>query len=197
MQTTSNALTPKVREVTLTTKASLEDRIHFAIIRFVHETVYGILVDPNRRLIEAGLENGQRVLEVGCGPGFFTTPAAKIVDKTGYVYAVDINPAAVEHVRRKVEQEGLRNVRVELADAAETGLASESIDMVFLFGVMLSFSDVSKVMREMHRVLRKNGILSVKSGMAKKELLKTVCADKKFRFIEKRQRTFVFASNGN
>jgi len=85
--------------------ASKHDRIHFAIIRFVHETVYGVFVNPYRRLTQAGLGSGQRVLEVGCGPGFFTVPAAKITGEAGFVYALDINPAAIEHVRHKVDRD--------------------------------------------------------------------------------------------
>jgi predicted methyltransferase len=70
------------------------DRVHFAIIRIVHENLYGLLVNPYGRLTRAGLKRGQRVIEVGCGPGFFTVPAAKIVGEAGYVYALDINAAA-------------------------------------------------------------------------------------------------------
>jgi len=65
------------------------------------------------------------VLEVGCGPGFFTIPAAKIVEEKGMVYAIDINPFAVETVQRKVRREGLRNVKVLLTDASKTSLPDE------------------------------------------------------------------------
>jgi ubiquinone/menaquinone biosynthesis C-methylase UbiE len=63
--------------------------MHFGIIRFVHETLYGLFVNPYNRLSTAGLKPGRNVLEVGCGPGFFTIPAAKIVGDEGFVYALD------------------------------------------------------------------------------------------------------------
>jgi predicted methyltransferase len=57
----------------------------FRGICFVHETLYGLFRDPYKALDAAGLEAGQDVLEVGCGPGFFTVPAARIVGKDGSV----------------------------------------------------------------------------------------------------------------
>jgi len=92
---------------------SLYDRIHFKMISFVHDTLYGLFVNPYKLLNAAGLKPGQKVLEVGCGPGFFTIPAARIVGEKGRVYALDINPVAVETVRRKIKERGLKNVDVK------------------------------------------------------------------------------------
>jgi len=168
------------------------DRLHFAMIRIVHETLYGVFVNPYRLLTQAGLRRGQRVLEVGCGPGFFTIPAAKIAGETGRVIALDINPAAVEYVSRKIVGSGLANVETRLADATETRLGDESVDLAFLFGVMHSFKDLNKLLREMHRVLRPNGILSIQSRLAEKELLETVGATQLFKFREETKRVYVF-----
>jgi ubiquinone/menaquinone biosynthesis C-methylase UbiE len=41
--------------------------------------------NPYKLLKAAGLEEGQKVIEVGCGPGFFTIPAARIVGDEGHV----------------------------------------------------------------------------------------------------------------
>jgi ubiquinone/menaquinone biosynthesis C-methylase UbiE len=160
------------------------DQLHFAMIRIVHETLYGIFVNPYRRLTQAGLRRGQRVLEVGCGPGFFTIPAAKIVGETGHVYALDINPAAVQYVSRKIVGSRLPNVEAKLADVTETRLGDESVDLAFLFGVMHAFKDVNKMLREMYRVLRPNGMLSIQSRAPEKELAETVDSSGLFTFKE-------------
>jgi len=98
-------------------KMSHTNKLHFKMMSFVHETLYGLFRDPYKVLRAAGLEPGQKVLEVGCGPGFFTIPAARIVGEEGSVLAFDINPVAVEHVRRKIEEAGATNARVIVADA--------------------------------------------------------------------------------
>jgi len=172
---------------------SIYDRVHFKMMSFVHDTLYGLFVNPYKLLNSAGLKPGQKVLEVGCGPGFFTIPAAKIVGEKGRVYALDVNPVAVETVRRKIEEKGLKNVEVMLADASETGLPDESIDVAFLFGVIHALDDVGAVMREMHRVLKANGVLSIqKSWWSEKKLLDAVTKNGLFSFREKTSRVFKF-----
>ena len=172
---------------------SVYDKVHFKMISFIHDTLYGLFVNPYKLLKEAGLKSGQKVLEVGCGPGFFTVPAAEIVGEKGRVYALDVNPAAVENVRRKISKKGLKNVEVLLADAGKTGLPDESIDIAFLFGVIHALDDVDAVMQEMHRVLKSSGILSIqKSWWSEKRLLDAVTKNNLFSFREKTGRVFKF-----
>jgi len=172
---------------------SIYDRVHFRIISFVHDTLYSLFVNPYELLNAAGLKSGQKVLEVGCGPGFFTIPAAKIVGEKGKVYALDVNPVAVETVRRKIEEKNLENIEVILADASETGLPDESIDTAFLFGVVHALDDMDAVMWEMHRVLKAKGVLSIqKSWWSEKKLLDAVTKNGLFSFREKTKRVFKF-----
>ena len=174
-------------------KLSVYNRVHFRMMSFVHDTLYGLFLNPYKLLNAAGLKPGQKVLEVGCGPGFFTIPAAKIVGDKGKVYALDVNPVAVETVRRKIMENNLKNVKIMLADASETGLPDESIDVAFLFGVIHALKDVDAVMREMHRILKVKGILSVqKSWWSEKRLLDAVTKNNLFSFKEKNSRVFKF-----
>ena len=174
-------------------KLSVYNRVHFRMMSFVHDTLYGLFLNPYKLLNAAGLKPGQKVLEVGCGPGFFTIPAAKIVGEKGKVYALDVNPVAVETVRRKIMENNLKNVKIMLADASETGLPDESIDVAFLFGVIHALKDVDAVMREMHRILKVKGILSVqKSWWSEKRLLDAVTKNNLFSFREKNSRVFKF-----
>lgn len=164
------------------------------MISFVHETLYGLFVNPHKILDAAGLKPGQKVLEVGCGPGFFTIPAAKIVGKKGSVYALDNNPAAVGAVRRKIEKKGLKNIDVMLTDASETGLPDESFDVAFLFGVIHALDDLDAVIREMHRVLKMKGILAVQKTprWSEKKLLENVTKKGLFFLKEKTDKVFKF-----
>ena len=120
------------------------------------------LFDPVRTLKGARIQSGQEVLEVGCGTGFFTIPSAELVGDEGRVYAIDPLPLAIEQVARKVRDAGLTNVRLIKADATEAGLASGSIDLVLLFGVIPSPTmPLDRLLPEMHRLLRSEGALAV------------------------------------
>ncbi len=120
------------------------------------------LFDPVKMLKRAGIRSGQEVLEVGCGTGFFTIPAAKLVGDEGHVYAIDSHPLAIEQVAKKIREAALTNVRLVKADAIETGLVSDCIDLVLLFGVIPSPTlPLWRLLPEMHRVLRPDGALAV------------------------------------
>jgi ubiquinone/menaquinone biosynthesis C-methylase UbiE len=140
---------------------SVSDRLHFGMMSLVHETLYGLFRDPYKALDAAGLEPGQKVLEVGCGPGFFTIPAARIVGEKGRVYALDVSPLAVERVQQKIEKEGATNVETILADAAQTGLPDQSFDLIFVFGLAHPVGDMEDILIELHRLLKPAGIVSV------------------------------------
>jgi ubiquinone/menaquinone biosynthesis C-methylase UbiE len=132
---------------------------------FVHETLYGLFRDPYEPLRDAGFRSGQRVLEVGCGPGFFTVPAAEIVGQDGSVVSLDVSPTAVAHVQKKVEEAGATNVEVLLASAADTGLPEESFDLVFVFGLGHVVGDIGHIWAELHRLLKPGGTLSVEGRL--------------------------------
>jgi ubiquinone/menaquinone biosynthesis C-methylase UbiE len=146
-------------------KMSVSNKVHFKMMSFVHETLYSLFRDPYRALEAAGLEPGQKVLEVGCGPGFFTMPAGRIVGEEGSVHALDISPLAVERVRQKIEKEGMTNVETILADAAQTGLPDQSFDLVLVFGLAHSIGDMENILTELHRLLKPEGILSVEGRL--------------------------------
>lgn len=143
----------------------LRDRLYFRTMAIVHETLYGLFRDPYEPLRAAGLRSGQRVLEVGCGPGFFTLPAAEIVGQGGSVISLDVSPTAVAHVRQKVEDAGATNVKVLLANAGDTGLPRHSFDLVFVFGVGRVVGDVGDVWKELHRLLKPGGMLSIEGRL--------------------------------
>lgn len=144
---------------------SRPNRLNFKMMSFVHETLYGLFRDPHKALKAAGLEPGQDVLEVGCGPGFFTIPAAKIIGQEGSVLALDVNPLAVEHVQQKIEAEHVTNARTMLANAAQTDLPDQSFDLIFVFGVAHPIGSMEAIWAELGRLLKPDGTLSVEGRL--------------------------------
>jgi ubiquinone/menaquinone biosynthesis C-methylase UbiE len=118
---------------------------------------------PEKILEGAGICPGMKVLEVGCGTGFFTIPAAKMIGNGGSLIAMDMLPASVETVTEKVRQANLSDVaRVVKGDALDTKLEKESLDEVIIFGVIPApMLPMDKLLEEMHRVLRPGGIMAV------------------------------------
>jgi ubiquinone/menaquinone biosynthesis C-methylase UbiE len=148
----------------------------FRIISLMHDNpLLPIFRNPQRLLKSAGLKPGQKVLEVGCGPGFFTIPAAKIVENEGVVYAVDVHPLAIERVKEKIEREGIKNITPILANASDTGLPDRSIDLAFIFGLRYIAGGLEYVIAEIQRILKPGGVLSFgKTKGSEKRLIEEV-----------------------
>ena len=147
------------------TYMTITDKMKFKMMSFVHETLYGVFRDPFKALHAAGLKADQQVLEVGCGPGFFTIPAAKIVGERGSILSLDINPLAVEHVQQKIKAEGVTNARTMRAHAARTGLPDRGFDLVFVFGFARPIGGMESIWPEIHRLLKGAGVLSVEGRL--------------------------------
>ena len=117
---------------------------------------------PMKILQGSDIQVGQIVLEVGCGPGFYTVAAAQLIGDQGYLVAMDVISDYIERVQEKVKAAELQNVQVVNRDAMDTGLESESIDTVLLFSVIPSPTlPLEQFLREMYRVLKPTGTLAV------------------------------------
>jgi hypothetical protein len=76
---------------------------------------------PMQRLQKVGLQEGQTVLDYGCGIGSYVIPALKLVGENGKVHALDIHPMAVKRVKERAEKNGFSNVHTILSNI-DTGL---------------------------------------------------------------------------
>lgn len=145
-----------------------------------------IIRNPYKILKRAGLKPGQKVLEVGCGPGFFAIPAAKIVGNEGFVYAIDVHPLAIQRVKNKTDKEGTNNVKPILANASETGLPDQSINLAFLFGLPYIAGGLENVLTESYRILQPGGTFSFAKTRGSNEKLIKEVERKGFKYFERR-----------
>lgn len=116
--------------------------------------------NPRDQLEKVGLEQGQVVLDFGCGIGSYALPAARIVGPEGMVYALDVHPLAIKTIERRARQEALANLKT-IHSGQGTGLPDESVDVVLLYDVFHMIPDQGALLQELHRVLRPGGLLSV------------------------------------
>ncbi|MGB1015848.1 MAG: class I SAM-dependent methyltransferase [Nannocystaceae bacterium] len=82
-------------------------------------------------LAAMALEPGMRVADVGAGTGLFSVPFARQVGSTGKVYAVDVMPYFLDHLRKKAKKKQLSQLEVVEAKERAVGLAPGSVDLVF------------------------------------------------------------------
>jgi ubiquinone/menaquinone biosynthesis C-methylase UbiE len=115
-----------------------------------------------RAILErVGIQPGERVLELGPGPGLFTVDAARRTGPDGRLIAVDIQPEMIARLEERVQEAGLANVETHVADAYHLPLDDESIERAFLVTVLPEIPDQARALAELVRVLRPGGLLSV------------------------------------
>ena len=119
-------------------------------------------------LNEVGIKSGFSVLDYGCGPGSYIVPLAKLVGTSGKIYALDIHPVAIEKIRNMSLKKGLVNVNTIHSDC-QTGLPDNSINVILLYDIFHDLSNKNEVMKELHRILKPDGILSFSDHHLKEE----------------------------
>jgi ubiquinone/menaquinone biosynthesis C-methylase UbiE len=148
--------------------------------------------DPMKKLEKAGIMTGNYILDYGCGPGSYSIAAAKVVGSSGKIYAADIHPLAIKKVSKKAAKHSLANIETILTDC-NTGLENNSIDNVICFDTLHALGDLYENLKEFHRVLKPNGILSVDDHHSDdEELLSKIQENDLFKFLEKREKIFNF-----
>jgi ubiquinone/menaquinone biosynthesis C-methylase UbiE len=118
--------------------------------------------DGEQFLKDIGIKKGFVIVDFGCGSGDYTLPAAKVVGKTGIVYAVDKNSRQLDHLMEIVSP-GLPIVPLKISGDVRIEVADNSVDAVLLYDVLHyeNTSNRKRVYNEVYRILKKNALLSV------------------------------------
>ena len=105
----------------------------------------------------AGVKAGHRVLDVGCGPGYFVRMLAEAVGPTGSAAGIDAAPEMIDYARRKARR--LPNCRFESGSAEALPFPDASFDVVASSLMLHHIPDELRLQAatEMRRVLRPGG----------------------------------------
>lgn len=107
------------------------------------------------------LEPGWQVADIGAGTGYFALSLAEAVGGVGRVFAVDVEPKLLGHIREKLAAAGVENVELIHGEASQTGLASGSCDCVFYANDWHEFDDHAAVLKEALRLLKPQGKIAI------------------------------------
>ena len=132
--------------------------------RFLDSEVRRCLQPPDRLIERSGIQPGMIVMDLGCGSGAFTLFVARVVGEQGKVYAVDIQPAMLKQLERKLAKAGsqdITNIELRQASAYDLPFEDGSLDLVYMVTVLQEIPDRGRALREVRRGLKPGGILAV------------------------------------
>lgn len=119
-----------------------------------------LILSPAQLLARLDLAPTDRVLELGPGPGYFSLAVARALP-SGHLVLVDLQPAMLAKVRRRLTRAGVTWASYHVADAGALPLADGSIDVAFLVAVIGEVPDPNQALLELYRVIRPGGRLNV------------------------------------
>lgn len=114
----------------------------------------------NRVMDILGIGKGKSVADIGAGSGWFTVRAAKRA-RPGVVYAVDINPEAVQYITDRVKKDHIANVKVILSKPDDPLLPKDSVDAVLLLKTYHEVARPIELLRNLRPVLRQGAKIGI------------------------------------
>jgi ubiquinone/menaquinone biosynthesis C-methylase UbiE len=115
------------------------------------------LVHNPHTILKPFVKAGMTILDLGCGPGFFTMELARMVGKSGKVTAADLQEGMLDIVRKKAAGTNLQSI-IEYHKCAgdKTGL-SATFDFVLAFYMLHEVPDQTAFLQEIHSLVKPNG----------------------------------------
>jgi ubiquinone/menaquinone biosynthesis C-methylase UbiE len=124
-----------------------------------------IFLDPKAILGKVGVTEGQHVVDLGCGGGYFVLAAARIVGDNGVVYGVDVLPSALSAVSSRARLYGLYNVRTVWSNAEVHGgahtIKDHSVDVVLMIQLLSQSKKHADIFKEAWRMVKPDGAMVI------------------------------------
>jgi ubiquinone/menaquinone biosynthesis C-methylase UbiE len=117
--------------------------------------------NPDEVVRVLGIKPGETVADLGAGGGYFAFRLARAVGPTGKVYAVDVDPAMVDYLRARANQEGFKNIEVALASENDPRLPTAQVDLVFTCNTYHHLTQRPTYFARLKQYLRPDGRIAI------------------------------------
>lgn len=128
-------------------------------------------INPQKILRDLVIVKGMKVADLGCGGGYFTIPAGKMVKDDGIVYAVDIQKSILQDIESKAKLNGLKNIKTIWADLeilGSTKINKDFVDLAIISNVLFQSKKPKAIIEEGKRIIKpKEGKLVIIDWIAK------------------------------
>jgi len=110
-----------------------------------------------RKILEPFITEGMTVLDLGCGPGFFTIDLARLVGPSGQVIAADLQPGMLAKVREKIRGTELE-VRITLHQCREKMIGlSDHVDFILAYYMVHEIPEKFSLFSELVKIIKPEG----------------------------------------
>ena len=136
-------------------------RYDVEIIMALPETVIASYCGVGNPFTLGAINEGESILDIGCGSGVDTIFAAKMTGPTGKVVGVDLMTEMLQRAKENLSLTNLDNVTYEEASAERLPFPDKNFDVVISNGAFNLVLDKAKALSEVFRVLKPGGRLMI------------------------------------
>lgn len=120
-----------------------------------------LFMPPRKALSRLGLKSGDCLIDIGAGSGYFALPASDVVGSSGRVFAVDIQPEAIEILERKKKEGNRENLHPILSSDQDLGLGDGSGNLAIMYTVLHEVPDRSTMLSLIYKALASGGSIAI------------------------------------
>ena len=125
------------------------------------DNIFRKLVHNPQKILKPFIKEGMTVLDIGCGPGFFSLEMAKMLNGAGKVISADVQEGMLEKIRKKIKRTNFEKI-IELhkSDFEKIGI-SEKVDFALAFWMVHEVRNQEKFFEELTSILKPNGLIFI------------------------------------
>ncbi len=113
------------------------------------------------KILKPYIKEGMTVLDIGCGPGFFTVPIAGLIGKNGKVIAADLQEGMLQKLRNKIKGTELEErIKLHKSEQDKIGVM-EKVDFILAFYMVHEVPDKTIFFKELKSLLKEDGSVFV------------------------------------
>lgn len=119
-----------------------------------------LVLSPQKLIERLELAPDQHILEVGCGPGYFSPTLARTVPQ-GWLTVADIQPKMLDYAKKRLQKYQITNADCYLCDGIKFDFPDQSFDRIVLVTVLGEVSRREEYLKEFNRLLKPSGLLCI------------------------------------
>jgi ubiquinone/menaquinone biosynthesis C-methylase UbiE len=119
------------------------------------------LLQNPKKILKPFINKGMTVLDLGCGPGFFSVEIARMLNDSGKVIAADLQEGMLDKVRQKIKGTELEKI-IDLHKCQDENVGiTEKVDFILAFYMIHEVPDQDKLFKELISILKPKGMLYI------------------------------------
>lgn len=119
------------------------------------------LLPPEQTLINLDLHDGDIMADIGCGIGYFTIPASKIVGENGKIFAMDILHEMLQDVEMKIKENNISNIETILTEENDLKLEDNKVTIAFISFALHETHEKETFLKEIKRIISPKGRIAI------------------------------------